>query len=59
MFDNGEEYEVDLKNTPEPQTVSIEHGGGVQRFKIAVTDVYESIDGTAMGLTEIEFFTEQ
>ncbi len=59
VFDNGNEYEVGLKNTPDPQTVSIEQGGGVQRFKIAVTDVYESIDGTAVALTEIEFFTEQ
>jgi hypothetical protein len=59
IFDNGNEYEVQLKNVPDPQTVAIKHGAGVERFKIAVTDVYESIDGTTMGLTEIEFFTKR
>ena len=59
IFDNGNEFEAELENTPDPQTVTIKNGGGVQRFKIAVTDIYESIDGSTMGLTEIEFFTKK
>ena len=59
VFDNGEQDEVQLKNSPDPQTISIDHGDGVQRFKIAVTDVYESIDGGSMALTEVEFFTKR
>jgi hypothetical protein len=55
IFDNGASQQVELKNTPDPQTISIS-GKGVQRFKVAVTDIYESIDGTDMALTEIEFF---
>ena len=59
IFDTGTQDEVQLKNTPEAQTVTIHNGKGVQRFKIAVTDVYQSIDGTDMGLTEIEFFKKK
>ncbi len=59
IFDTGASDEVELKNTPEPQTLTIDNGGGVQRFKIAITSVYESIDGTDMALTEIEFFKKK
>jgi hypothetical protein len=59
VFDNGNSFEAELKNTADPQTVSIKGGADVQRFRIAVVDVYESIDGTAMALTEIEFFEKR
>ena len=59
IFDTGASDEVELKNTPEPQTLTIDNGGSVQRFKIAITSVYESIDGTDMALTEIEFFKKK
>lgn len=59
IFDNGEQYEVQLKNTPDEQKITIHNGSGVQRFKIAVTAIYESINGTDMGLTEIEFFKKK
>ena len=59
VFDTGTQYEVQLKNSPDAQTVTIHNGKGVQRFKIEVTDVYQSIDGTDMGLTEIEFFKKK
>jgi len=55
IYDNGTSQEVHLKDTPDPQTITID-GKGVQRFKIAVPEIYESIDGTDMGLTEVEFF---
>ena len=58
IFPTGS-YEVSLKDTPEQQTVTIKNGNNVQRFKIAVTAVYESIDGTDMALTEIEFFKKK
>jgi hypothetical protein len=56
IFDTGTSDEVSLKNTPEPQTITIDGGKGVQRFKIAITSVYESIDGSDVALDEIEFF---
>ena len=59
IFDTGASYEVELKNTPDAQTLTIKNGDNVQRFKIAVTSVYESIDGTDMALTEIEFFKKK
>jgi hypothetical protein len=59
IFDNGNQYEAQLKNTPDAQTVTIKSGKGVQHFKIAVTAIYESINGTDMGLTEIEFFKKK
>jgi hypothetical protein len=59
IFDTGASYEAQLKNVPDAQTVTIKNGDNVQRFKIAVTSVYESIDGTDMALTEIEFFKKK
>lgn len=59
IFDNGNQYEATLKNTPDKQTVSIHNGKGVQRFKIAITSVYESINGTDVGFTEIEFLKKK
>lgn len=59
IFDNGSQYEVTLKDKPEKQTVSIKNGKGVQRFKIRVTSIYNSIDGTDVGFTEIEFLKKK
>ncbi|MGZ4722571.1 MAG: NADase-type glycan-binding domain-containing protein [Ilumatobacteraceae bacterium] len=58
IFESGS-YEVQLKDTPEPQTITIHNGNGVQHFKIAVTAIYESLSGTDVGLTEIEFFKKK
>ena len=38
IFDTGASSEVELKNTPDSQTVTIKNGGDVQHFKIAVTE---------------------
>jgi hypothetical protein len=59
IFDNGNQYEATLKNTPDKQTVTIHNGKGVQRFKIRITSVYESINGTDVGFTEIEFLKKK
>jgi hypothetical protein len=59
VFDNGQQAEVTLKNTPDPQTLTVSNGHGITRFKIIVTDVYEAIDGKDMALTEVEFFTKK
>jgi zinc-ribbon domain len=59
IFDTGASYEVQLKNTPDAQTVTIKNGKDVQHFKIAVTGIYESLNGTDLGLTEIEFFKKK
>jgi hypothetical protein len=59
IFDTGASDEVELKNTPDPQTVTIRNGKDVQHFKIAVTSIYESLNGTDLGLTEIEFFKKK
>ena len=45
------EDEVELKNQPDKQTLTIDNGGDVTRFRIFVTEVYKSIDGTNMALT--------
>ena len=59
IFDNGQQYEAQLKNTPDEQKITIHNGSGVQRFKIEVTAIYQSINGTDMGITEIEFFKKK
>jgi hypothetical protein len=59
IFDTGASFEVQLKNTPDAQTLTIHNGKDVQHFKIAVTSIYESLNGTDVGLTEIEFFKKK
>ncbi len=59
IFDTGASSEVELKNTPDAQTVTIHNGKDVQHFKIAITSIYESLNGTDLGLTEIEFFKKK
>jgi hypothetical protein len=56
IFDNGVQESHVLKDAPGPQTLTIHHGQGATRFRIVITDVYPSIDGTALALTEIEMF---
>jgi hypothetical protein len=38
IFDTGASSEVELKNTPDAQTVTIHNGKDVQHFKIAITE---------------------
>lgn len=59
IFDTGASDDVQLKNTPDAQTVTIHNGKDVQHFKIAVTSIYESLNGTDLGLSEIEFFKKK
>ncbi len=56
IYDNGEQHEVTLANSPDPQEIDLEHGDGVQRLKVVVSSIYESIDGDTVALSEIEFF---
>jgi hypothetical protein len=56
IFDTRPEEEVTLKDTPEAQTLTINSGKGVQHFKIRITSIYESINGSDVALSEIEFF---
>jgi hypothetical protein len=58
IFDNGNQDEIELSNTPEPQEIDLDGGDGVERLKVIVTSIYESIDGTTVALTEIEFFAK-
>jgi hypothetical protein len=60
VFDNGQQDEVELKNTPEEQKLEVDNGGNVSRFQIIVTEVYTSIENPAqMAITEIEFATKE
>jgi len=63
VFDTGQQYEVELKNSPDEQKLAIKHGGGVLHFQIRVLDTYVSInqpEGNAlMAITEIEFATKK
>jgi hypothetical protein len=56
---SGNEDEVELKNTPGEQKLTVHNGGGVESFTIQITDTYKSPNGTDMALTEIEFFEKK
>ncbi len=56
IYDNGEQHEIELDNTPDSQEIDLDNGGGVRRLKVVITSIYESIDGDVVALSEIEFF---
>jgi hypothetical protein len=59
LYDDGQQFELTLKNDPEPQTHSIKFGGKRTHVRIFVTDIYLGSDPTQMALTEIEFKTKK
>jgi hypothetical protein len=58
VFSNGKTADVDLQDRPDPQTLEIENGEGVDSVEIHVVSTFKSVSGIDLAISEIEFFEE-
>lgn len=58
VFSNGRTTDVNLQDRPDPQTLEIEDGEGVDSVEIHVMSTFKSVSGTSLAISEIEFFEE-
>jgi hypothetical protein len=56
VYGNGEVEDITTKDSPDGQTLTVNHGVGVTHLTIQVTSLYRSAGATQMALTEIEFY---
>jgi len=56
VFSNGGTFDINLKDTPDPQEVKIEGGKGSTSVEVHVQSLFRSLDGTDVAVTEIELF---
>jgi hypothetical protein len=59
VYSNGKTWDVELNDTPDPQTVKLKNGGNVRSVEIHVVSVYRSVRGKTMTLSEIELFAKK
>jgi len=58
VFNNGKTTDVDIQDRPDPQTLEIENGEGINSVEIHVVGTFKSVASTNLALSEIEFFEE-
>jgi hypothetical protein len=60
VFSNGTTTDINLQDRPDPQTVEVEGGEGVNSVEIHIESTFKSVNGTAalLAISEIEFFEE-
>jgi hypothetical protein len=58
VFSNGQTTDVNLQDKPDPQTLEIENGAGVNSVEIHVVSTFKSVTGPNLAISEIEFFEE-
>lgn len=56
VFSNGQTFDLNLKDTPDPQEVEIKNGAGSTSVEMHVQSLFRSLDGTDVAITEIELF---
>ncbi len=58
VFSTGKTTDVDLQDLPDPQTLEIENGEGVNSVEIHVVGTFKAVKGNTLAISEIEFFEE-
>lgn len=58
VFSSGKTTDVSLQDRPDPQTLEIENGEGVDSVEIHVVSTFKSVSGTDLTISEFEFFEE-
>jgi hypothetical protein len=56
VYPNGTGEDLQLKDTPDEQTVNINHGANVTSVIIQVTGFYRSTGASDVAITEIQLF---
>jgi hypothetical protein len=59
VYSTGRTADVTLNDNPDPQQVKLGNGNGVTSVEIHVVDVYRSVRGDTVALSEIEFFAKK
>jgi hypothetical protein len=59
VFDTGKSDDVELKDQPDGQKVTIHNGQGITSVEIHVASTYPAIGNPDVAITEIELFTER
>ncbi len=58
VFSTGKTTDIDLQDLPDPQTLEIENGEGVNSVEIHVVGTFKAVKGNTLAISEIEFFEE-
>jgi hypothetical protein len=56
VYSGGGTFDVNLKDTPDPQEVKIEGGKGSTSVELHIQSLFRSLEGTDVAVTEIELF---
>lgn len=59
VYNNGNTYDLTLKDTPEPQEVKLGKGHGITRMEIHINSYYRSTHSVDVTLTELELFQKE
>jgi hypothetical protein len=59
VFSTGKTSDVDLTDNPDPNQYDIANGDGATSVEIHVVDLFRSVDGTQLALSEIELFEKK
>jgi hypothetical protein len=59
VYSTGQVEDISTKDTPDPQTLTVNHGANVTHMTIQVTGLYRSAGATQMAITEIEFYGKE
>lgn len=58
VFSNGKTADLNVEDRPDPQTLEVDNGEGVNSVEIHVLSTFKSVSGTNLAISEIEFFEE-
>jgi hypothetical protein len=59
VYSTNQTFDVALKDSPEPQEVSIGNGHGITSMEIHITGMYKAVKSSDVALTEIELFQRE
>jgi hypothetical protein len=59
VYSTGQSFDVTLKDTPDQQELDIDNGQKIKSVEIHVMSVYQSLQGTDLAISEMEFFTQK
>ncbi len=58
VYSTGKTTDVNLQDRPDPQTIDLENGEGIDSVEIHVVSTFKSVTGTTLAISEIEFYEE-
>ena len=59
VYSTGQSFDSTLKDTPDPQEIDIDNARQIKSVEIHVMSVYQSLEGTDLAVSEMEFFTQK